>query len=100
MPAAVIAADTAAATVSPRQAALDVITPQLGARFAREVRAPVLLAYGDTDLSPDPRLEVAAYASSSDITLVLLDATAHCHNVAGSRAILWDRLCRWGEALP
>jgi pimeloyl-ACP methyl ester carboxylesterase len=99
VPASVIAADTAAATTSPRQAALDVITPLLGARFAREVRAPVLLAYGDTDLSPDPRGEVAIYAACPDITLVLLEATAHCHNVAGSRAVLWDRLCGWAEGL-
>jgi alpha-beta hydrolase superfamily lysophospholipase len=99
VPAAVIEADTRAETVVPRQAAIDMIVPHLGARYAAEVAVPVLLAYGDPDLSPDPRAEVQAYSSSDDLTLVLLGDSAHCHNLASSRAVLWERIAVWFEGL-
>jgi len=95
----IVAADTLTATCAPRQAALDIITPGIGARFAAGVRGPVFLAFGDTDLSPDPRAEVGAYAASDDITLMLLPDSAHCHNLASSRALLWDRLDAWVRGL-
>jgi pimeloyl-ACP methyl ester carboxylesterase len=99
VPEDVIAADTAAATVSPRQAALDIITPGLGAQFAARIVSPVFLAFGSVDLSPDPGGEVRAYEKSRDITLLKLADTAHCHNLASARGVLWKRLLGWMEAL-
>jgi pimeloyl-ACP methyl ester carboxylesterase len=99
VPAAVIEQDTAAATVVPRQAALDIITPHVGSRFAADVRVPVLLAYGDVDLSPDPRREPSAYTASDDLTLVLVRGSHHCHNLASSRAVLWHRIAAWTNGL-
>jgi pimeloyl-ACP methyl ester carboxylesterase len=95
----VIAVDAGAATVSPRQAALDIITPGLGARFAARIASPVFLAFGSVDLSPDPAGEVRAYEESRDITLFQLPDSAHCHNLASTRAMLWERLLGWIGAL-
>jgi pimeloyl-ACP methyl ester carboxylesterase len=99
VPAEVIAHDTAAATVAPRQASLDIITPGLGAGHAAQIGSPVLLVFGSVDLSPDPRSEVQSYQRSSDITLLMLADTAHCHNLASSRAELWERLLSWIEGI-
>jgi pimeloyl-ACP methyl ester carboxylesterase len=95
VPADVIAADTLAATVAPRQAALDIITPNVGARFAAGVHGPVLLAYGDADLSPDPGGEAEAYTNADDVTLIVLDDSAHCHNLASTREVLWHGIAMW-----
>jgi alpha-beta hydrolase superfamily lysophospholipase len=99
VPAEVIAHDTVAATVAPRQASLDIITPGLGADHASQIGSPVLLAFGSVDLSPDPRSEVQSYQRSPDITLLMLDDSAHCHNLASSRAKLWERLVSWIEGI-
>jgi alpha-beta hydrolase superfamily lysophospholipase len=99
VPAEVIAYDTAAATVAPRQASLDIITPGLGAGHASQIGSPVLLAFGSVDLSPDPRGEVQSYKRSPDITLLMLEDTAHCHNLASSRGNLWERLLGWIEGI-
>jgi pimeloyl-ACP methyl ester carboxylesterase len=99
VPADVVAYDTEAATVSPRQAALDIITPGLAARYTAAITTPMFLAFGSVDLSPDPRREVESYAQSRDITLFLLEGSAHCHNLASSRALLWERMLAWIEAL-
>jgi len=29
------------------------------------------------------------------VTLVVLPGSAHCHNFAGTREVLWDRLANW-----
>lgn len=99
VPETVIAADLALATIAPRQAWLEAVSPQDIVEYVREIRVPVFLCYGSGDLSPDPRAEPAGYESSSDITVLLLEATAHCHNLAGTRTQLWDRLCGWAESV-
>ncbi len=99
VPTEVIAHDTAAATVAPRQASLDIITPGLGAGYASQIDSPILLAFGSVDLSPDPRSEVQSYQRSTDITLLMLEGTAHCHNLASSRTYLWERLLSWIEGI-
>jgi hypothetical protein len=55
----------------------------------------VLLAYGATDLSPDPLAEVATYPAAPDITLLRLANSAHCHNLSPDRELLWSRLLGW-----
>lgn len=59
---------------------------------------PVFLGYGEVDVSPDPHQDAACYRSSSDVTLYVLAASAHCHNMAGTRQRLWDRLLGWCDA--
>ena len=60
---------------------------------------PVFLAFGDVDVSPCPHLEPSTYPASRDVTLFLLPSSAHCHNMATSRQVLWDRLEAWAATV-
>jgi pimeloyl-ACP methyl ester carboxylesterase len=93
----VIAADSAGATSVPRRAAIETTIPRVSAAAAGAVEVPVLLAYGATDLSPDPLAEPATYPAAADITLLRLANSAHCHNLSADREQLWDRLLGWAR---
>jgi pimeloyl-ACP methyl ester carboxylesterase len=99
VPESVIAADIALATVAPRMAWLDAVQPRESAGYVRGTQVPVFLAYGTREFTMTPRAEASAFESCNDITTVVLENTAHCHNLAGSRTRLWDRLCGWAEAV-
>lgn len=71
------------------------MVPGIVADHAAQIDVPVLIAYGDVDVSPDPRAEGHLYRSSPDITTVILSASGHCHNMASSRHRLWRRLLAW-----
>jgi pimeloyl-ACP methyl ester carboxylesterase len=96
VPGDVIAADDAAESRVPVRAASEVITPGYVAEFAAAVDVPVFLALGShVDVSPDPHAEVAHYRASRDITLYVVEGSAHCHNFSGGRIALWDRMATW-----
>jgi alpha-beta hydrolase superfamily lysophospholipase len=96
VPADVIAADDAAESRVPVRAASEVITPGYVAEFAAAVNVPVFLALGShIDVSPDPYTEVANYRSSPDVTLCVVEGSAHCHNFSTARIALWDRMATW-----
>lgn len=96
VPGDVIAADDAVESMVPVRAASEVTTPGYVARFAEMIDVPVFLGLGKTlDVSPDPYSEPGNYRSSDDVTLHLVDGSAHCHNFASNRAILWDRIAAW-----
>ena len=59
------------------------------------IDVPVLLAYGDGDLTRNFTGAFARYANATDATLFVLHDSAHCHNQAATRAVLWDRMDRW-----
>lgn len=101
VPADVVAADCVTAkSVVPRAFGTAMI-PGVVAEHAARIDVPVLLGYGDVDVSPDPRAEGGLYRSSRDITTVVLAGSAHCHNMASSRHRLWRRLLDWvATALP
>ena len=63
------------------------------------VTVPVFLAFGDTDLTDDYAGNAARYRSTDDLTLFVLPDSAHCHNQAGTRAVLWDRVAEWIAAV-
>jgi pimeloyl-ACP methyl ester carboxylesterase len=93
-----IAADEAATlTVVPRRCAAASTIPGITAESAAAVEVPVLLAYGEVDVSPDAHAEPAFFTSSNDVTLYVLARSGHCHNLAGTRHRLWDRLLWWCE---
>jgi alpha-beta hydrolase superfamily lysophospholipase len=94
VPPDVLAADELGATLLPRMAGATAVVSTLAAHHARRVTAPLFLTFGDNDMSPDPHAELALYGST-DLTLFLLPGSAHCHNVAGTRQQLWDRLAQW-----
>jgi pimeloyl-ACP methyl ester carboxylesterase len=100
VPEAVIAADEAAGTTFHVDAARNLAAPGgPGAQAAAAVTVPLLLGFGERDVVQDPRAEVAAYQSATDIQLIVLHRSGHCHNLAGSRGWLWDRIIRFTDGL-
>jgi pimeloyl-ACP methyl ester carboxylesterase len=97
VPAAVIAADDAEAVRWPRQSYVDALLPGYSAGFAAELDGSVFLGFGDHDIPPVPHDDVAFYTGSGDVTLYVLPNAAHSHNLATTRAQLWDRIGRWAR---
>jgi pimeloyl-ACP methyl ester carboxylesterase len=91
----VIAADDATVTPWPRQAYVEALMPGYSAQFARRVTCPVLLAFGEHDIPERPHDDVAFYSGTRDVTLIVLEDAAHCHNFASTRFRLWDRIGAW-----
>lgn len=99
VPADVLAADATTLTCVPRRVAAEGIVPGIAVEAAGRVDVPVFLAYGEVDVSPAPHTEPSFYAASPDVTLMVLAGSAHCHNMAGTRARLWARLLSWCSAV-
>ncbi len=89
------AADDLTAAAWPRQAYVDGLTVGYSAEFAGRVECPVFLCFGDHDIPEEPRDDVSFYRASNDITLLILEKAAHCHNFSSNRTVLWDRLGVW-----
>ncbi len=64
---------------------------------AGRIEVPVFVSYGEKDVSPAPRDEIACFTSSNDVTFFALPRSAHCHNFASTRTVLWDRILQWME---
>ena len=62
---------------------------------ARAIEAPVFAAFGERDVSAEPRAEPQAFGASDDVTVLVVPRMAHMHNFAGTRRRLWDRLSAW-----
>jgi pimeloyl-ACP methyl ester carboxylesterase len=99
VPAAVVAADDAEAVRWPRQSYVDALLVGYSAGFAARVDCSVFLGFGDHDVPAVPQHDVGFYTASDDVTLYVLPDAAHCHNFAGTRAQLWDRLGLWASGL-
>lgn len=95
VPAAVIAADDAEAVRWPRQPYVEALLAGHSARFAGEVECNIFIGFGDRDVPPAPHADVAYYPRSADVTLYVLRDSAHCHNFASTRTLLWDRIAAW-----
>jgi pimeloyl-ACP methyl ester carboxylesterase len=63
------------------------------------VEVPVLVAFGDHDLTDAYDLSAARYTASRDVELYVLPGSAHCHNQASSRTRLWHRILDWVKTL-
>jgi alpha-beta hydrolase superfamily lysophospholipase len=100
VPEAVLAADEAAGTTFPLDAARALAARNgPNAQAAAAVRVPILLGFAERDVVQDPRAEVVAYQSATDLQLIVLRRSGHCHNLASSRHWLWDRIIRWAGSL-
>jgi pimeloyl-ACP methyl ester carboxylesterase len=99
VPDEVIAADDLTNTAVPGVCGPLSIVPFIASDHAWRVRCPVFIGLGERDSTWDHRDEARAYASSNDVTLFILPRSAHCHNTAGTRHVLWDRLAGWVRAL-
>jgi pimeloyl-ACP methyl ester carboxylesterase len=97
VPRAVVEADTVITkSVVPRCFSAAAI-PGIVADEAGLIEVPVLLGYGEVDVSPEPRAEPRFFRRSPHITTLVLAASAHCHNMASTRRLLWRQLLAWAE---
>jgi pimeloyl-ACP methyl ester carboxylesterase len=99
VPLGLIEADEAIASPTPACLGRDALQPGIVHDAAAAITCPVFLMQGSVDTSSNPRREPAYFKRSDDITFMLLRDTAHCHNFAGLRHVLWNRLDRWIESL-
>jgi alpha-beta hydrolase superfamily lysophospholipase len=96
VPEDVIAFDESVASTIPLNVARQLAAPNgPNAQAAAAVDVPILLAFGERDVSVDPAAEALAYRSSPDVDVFVLRRSAHCHNLAGSRRLLWAHIARW-----
>jgi len=63
------------------------------------VDVPVFLGLGEHDIAGDPHGIPAFFTGSNDVSLFVLPAAGHNHNVAPTREVLWDRLATWARQL-
>ena len=61
------------------------------------INVPVLMAFGERDVSPDMRREATAFFNSNDISIFIVPRMAHMHNFAETRHVLWQRVADWAE---
>jgi pimeloyl-ACP methyl ester carboxylesterase len=94
----VVAADDRTVAAWPRQAYVEALLAGNTIRYAAEVGCPVFLGFGDHDIPDHPRDDASFYTGSSDLTIVVLDDAAHCHNFSPNRRSLWDRIGEWAAA--
>jgi pimeloyl-ACP methyl ester carboxylesterase len=96
---AVIAADEFTNTCLPGVTGALSTVPFIAADHAARLRCPVFIGLGERDSTSAHHDESKAFRSSCDITLYILEGSAHCHNLADTRHQLWDRLARWIRGL-
>jgi pimeloyl-ACP methyl ester carboxylesterase len=63
------------------------------------IDVPLFLAYGDGDLTDNYAGGLARFTGTTDATLFVLRDSAHCHNQASTREVLWDRMARWAQSV-
>jgi pimeloyl-ACP methyl ester carboxylesterase len=97
-PAELIAADMSVDSPAPwRSVAIPRFTanflkPGVIAREVAAVRVPVLLAYGEVDVTPEPLVDAMMFRSTCDLHLAIIPEMAHMHNFADTRRALWQRI--------
>ncbi len=82
---------------TPQRAARSSLTPGVVASEAAAIDVPVLAAMGVRDLVPDPHNEPRAYPSARSVDVFVCPRMGHMHNMAGTRALLWERIHLFGE---
>jgi len=82
--------DDARASLTPSPFAMQALQPGIVAEEAGSITCPVLLAYGEVDISPSPSDEPGFYKNAKEVELTILAGSAHNHNFARTRTNLWD----------
>lgn len=98
VPLAIIEAEEAERVPMPDGVA-EALIPGRTAPAAARIQVPVLLAFGERDVAPDPHAEPAYYHGSSDVTLLMLADSGHAHNSAPGRVAFWNRIGGWMDAV-
>lgn len=81
----------------PNPVAPATLTPGIIAPEAAAIRVPVLAAFGERDVSREPKDEPKAYFSSSAIDVFVCPRMGHMHNFASTRELFWERIDSWAE---
>ena len=63
------------------------------------ITAPLFLGFGDHDLTDEYLGSLTPYRSVTDAALYVLRGSAHCHNQAVTRTVLWERIVGWLRSL-
>ena len=95
VPEDLIERDDQHAGLTPVTLALAALTPGAVTKEADAINCPVLLLYGEVDVSPDPQRETSFYPHASDRTITLIRHAAHMHNMASSRLRVWQTMDSW-----
>jgi pimeloyl-ACP methyl ester carboxylesterase len=64
---------------------------------AAAIIVPVLSAFGERDVSEDPRMEHKAFRHAVDFSSFICPRMGHMHNFATTRELFWSRIHLWGE---
>ena len=99
VPASLIAADDAQAVETPSHIGLDSIRTAIVIEDAATISVPIYLGLGERDVSPDPHAEPQYFRRCPDFTLHILPRAGHCHNFAGTRQLMWNRMHDWARAI-
>jgi Alpha/beta hydrolase family len=100
VPAPVLAAFRAQLTGSLPSCALASILPGFSDEERAAVTVPLFLGFGSYDLGQNAHEAVTRFRSCTDLTLFILRGAGHCHNQAGNRHELWDRMKDWARSIP
>jgi alpha-beta hydrolase superfamily lysophospholipase len=99
VPADLIEADDADAVSIPVGMLGILNTPGVVAEHAARITTPVLLSFGEIDVSQDPRAETTFYRSAEDIMLLIQNSAHHCANFEPSRFVLWSKIADWCQGM-
>ncbi len=80
-------------------AAADLMQPAMLAREAAAVHVPVLLVYGEVDVTAEPLDDVRAFTGTADIALLLVRRMGHMHNFSPARGEVWRRIEQFADAV-
>jgi pimeloyl-ACP methyl ester carboxylesterase len=104
-PPELVAADLDAEHLAPWRSAtvpacaVELMEPFAVARQAAAVRVPVLLVYGEQDVTAEPLADLAVFRSTPDLSLLLVPRSAHMHNFAPTRHLVWARLESFADSV-
>jgi pimeloyl-ACP methyl ester carboxylesterase len=95
VPPEVIVADEKHATTAPAKALFSLFEPGRTAPFAREIRVPVFLLFGERDATDNPLGEAGTYPHAASKELYIIEGSAHCHNFSQRHMEVKILVLRW-----
>jgi pimeloyl-ACP methyl ester carboxylesterase len=75
------------------------MAPDFVRQEAAMIDVPVLMAFGERDVSPNPHMESSAFPLSRHVSLYVAPRMAHMHNFASTRHLLWEHVADWAETI-
>jgi alpha-beta hydrolase superfamily lysophospholipase len=100
VPDAAVTAITGSGSALLVQPGLLSMIPGASAPELAAIDVPLFLGVAEYDITyGDPRAIPAEFPSVDDVTLLVLRNAGHNHNVAPTRAVLWQRLATWARDL-